>query len=94
MSNVRRSTRCKVCDALIGVKRLRRHPCATLCGSARCAVEHRRRRHNHAQQNWRIARGERDPAWRDKLIAQAGVRYRKRKAQAQARAQAAPRAAV
>ena len=72
--------RCKICDRLIPAKRRRRHPAAVLCGSPACDVAHQKRRHNHAQQNWRLARGERDPEWRARLVAQAGARYRKRKA--------------
>ena len=72
--------RCKICDRLIPVQRLRRFPNAVLCGSPPCDVEHQKRRHNRKQATWRRARGERDPAWRAHLIAQAGVRYLKRKA--------------
>ena len=72
--------RCKICDRLIPAKRRRQHPAAVLCGSPPCYAEHQKRRHNRKQATWRRARGERDPAWRAHLIAQAGVRYRKRKA--------------
>ena len=80
MATVQRNTRCKICDSLIPVKRLRRHPCAALCGASDCDVEHRKRRHNHAQQNWKRSRAERDPEWRARQSELAGVRYRKRKA--------------
>lgn len=81
MANVQRNTRCKICDSLIPVKRLRRHPCAVLCGSPACDVEHQKRRHNHAQQNWRAARGERDPEFRARESFRAGLRYQKRQAE-------------
>ena len=79
MANVQRNNRCKICDSLIQVERLRRHPCAVLCGSAACDVQHQRRRHNHAQQNWKRSRGQRDPEWRARQSELAGVRYRRRK---------------
>ena len=80
MANVPRKTRCKVCDKLIGVERLRRHPCAVLCDSPDCTIEYRRRRHARAQHNWLRARGERDPEWRAREALRAIERYRKRQA--------------
>ena len=80
MANVQRNTRCKICDALIPIARLRRHPAAVLCGSPACDVEHQRRRHNHSQQTWRAARVERDPEFRAREGFRSGLR-RKRKAE-------------
>ena len=77
MANVQRNNRCKICDSLIPVARLRRHPCATLCGASDCDVEHQKRRHNRAQANYRRARGERDPEWRARQSELAGERRRK-----------------
>ena len=67
MAGKQHDRRCKICDSLIQVARLRRHPCAVLCGSDSCSVEHKRRRRNRSEKNWRQSRGERDPAWRAKL---------------------------
>ena len=71
--------RCLICDRLLAVRRIKKHPAAVLCGASDCDVEHQKRRHNHAQQNWRLARGERDPEWRARQSELAGERYRKRK---------------
>ena len=48
MANIERHRRCPVCDWLLAVKRLRRHPRALLCGSTECKAEYERRRHNRA----------------------------------------------
>ena len=71
--------RCLICDRLLAVRRIKKHPAAVLCGASDCDVEHQKRRHNHAQQNWKRSRGERDPEWRARQSELAGVRYRKRK---------------
>ena len=80
MSNIIREKRCLICDSLIPVGRIQRHPCAVLCGVTACSIEHKRRSHNRAQQKWRITRGIRDPAFRERLNSDALTRYRKRKA--------------
>ena len=82
MANVQRSNRCKVCDGLIPVKRLRRHPCAVLCGAAACGIEHKRRRRNRAQHNWLNKKVARDPAWRLSEARKATARYQRRKSAA------------
>ena len=58
MANVQRTSRCRICDLSLASGRLKRFPNAVLCGSLACHVAHQKRRHNHAQQNWRLARGE------------------------------------
>ena len=82
MANVTRSRRCKICDDLIPVLRLRRHPCAVLCGAAACGIEHKRRRHNRAQHNWLNKKVASDPAWRLSEARKANARYQRRKAEA------------
>ena len=79
MAGKQHDRRCKICDSLIPIARRRRHPCAVLCGVTACSIEHKRRRRNRSEKNWRQARGERDPEFRAKLAAQAGVRYQKRR---------------
>ena len=86
MSNVIRTTRCKVCDNFLAVARLRRHPFAVLCGLPECGVEYKRRRRNRAQRNWANKKGVRDPAWRLSESRKASVRYQRRKAKKQAEA--------
>ena len=80
MANQTHSRRCKVCDWLIPVKRLRRHPFAVLCSSPDCTIEHRRRRHARAQHNWIRGRSERDPEFHERERARARERYGKRQA--------------
>ena len=94
MANIKplHTRRCRICDSLLRIARLRSHPQAVLCGSTACDVEHQKRRHNRKQQTWRRARGERDPAWRAEYIAAAGVRYQKRRMRAAAKKERAQRA--
>ena len=87
MANVIRPRRCAICDWLIPSRRLKRHPCAVLCGSPDCTVEHRRRRHARSQHNWMQARAARDPEFRE-IARLASIRYRKRRAQERAQERA------
>ena len=63
MTNVQRSRRCKICDALIPVARLRSRPRSGLCGYPACDVEHKRRQRCKHMQTYRAARAARDPEW-------------------------------
>ena len=50
MACVEKDKRCKICDRLISIARVRRCPTVVLCGGAgtACHTEHYRRRHNRA----------------------------------------------
>ena len=50
MSTIIREKRCLICDSVIQVGRMHRHPSAVLCGVTACFTEHHRRRQNRSQQ--------------------------------------------
>ena len=61
MANVPKTSRCLICDSLIASGRLKRFPNAVLCGSLDCYVKRQKRRHNHAQKNWRLSEPQYEP---------------------------------
>ena len=50
MACMEKEKRCKICDRLISIERVRRYATVILCGGAgtKCYAEHHRRRHNRA----------------------------------------------
>ena len=79
MTNVQRNRRCKICDALIPVARLRSRPRSGLCGYPACDVEHKRRQRCKHMQTYRAARAARDPEWLAAEVERGALRYRNRR---------------
>ena len=71
--------RCKICDKLVSLLRLKRWPRASLCGSTDCTETHRKRRNARRVHRRRAQLEALDPNWKAERNKAARERYWRRK---------------